>query len=111
MIAMITKSKIKKGDHVMVTAGRHRGKSGKVLKVLPSEGRVLVERLNVVKRHQKPSGPQSPGGIIEKEAPLALSNVMVVCGKCSHPVRVGRRRLEDGQQVRFCRRCQEQIES
>ena len=109
-MASMTKTKIKKGDHVMVTSGRHRGKSGKILKVQPTEGRVFVERLNIVKRHQKASGPQSPGGIIEKEAPLALSNVMIVCEKCSRPVRVGRRRLEDGRRVRYCRRCQEQVD-
>lgn len=106
----MVKTKIKKGDHVMVTGGRHRGKSGKVLKVLPTEGRVFIERLNIVKRHQKPRGPQALGGIVEKEAPLAISNVMIVCQKCNRPVRVGRRRLEDGRRVRFCRRCQEQVE-
>ncbi|MGH7821851.1 MAG: 50S ribosomal protein L24 [Candidatus Binatia bacterium] len=103
--------KIRKGDHVMVVAGRHRGKSGKVLRVKPGDGRVFVERLNVVKRHQKPRGPQSPGGIVEKEAPLSISNVMIVCGKCNQPVRIGRKQLADGRRVRACRRCGEQIDS
>lgn len=111
MSGMPTKVKIKKGDTVLVVAGRERGKSGKVLRVAPDEGRVFVERLNVVKRHRKARGPQAPSGIVEKEAPLAVSNVMVLCGKCNRPVRVGRKVLGDGGRVRVCRRCGEQIES
>ncbi|MGH7819677.1 MAG: 50S ribosomal protein L24 [Candidatus Binatia bacterium] len=107
----IRKLKIRKGDTVMVVAGRERGKSGKVLRVVRDEGRLIVERLNVVKRHRKPRGPQAPGGIVEKEAPIRLSNVMLVCGKCNRPVRIGRKRLEDGRAVRVCRGCGEQIES
>ncbi len=107
---MPVKVKIKKGDTVMVIAGRARGKTGKVLRVSPAVGRIFVERLNLVKRHRKPRGPQAPGGIVEKEAPLAISNVMVLCGKCNRPVRVGRRRLEDGRLVRFCRTCKEQLD-
>jgi large subunit ribosomal protein L24 len=71
---------------------------------------VFVERLNIVKRHRKPRGPQAPGGIVEKEAAIHISNVMVMCGKCNQPVRVGRSRLEDGRQVRLCRRCKEQLD-
>lgn len=111
MSDMSAKAKIKKGDTVLVTAGRERGKSGKVLRVAPDEGRVFVERLNVVKRHQKARGPQAPSGIVEKEAPIALSNVMILCGKCNRPVRVGRKVLGDGRRVRVCRRCGEQVES
>jgi large subunit ribosomal protein L24 len=108
---MTTKLKVKKGDNVLVVAGRHRGKAGKVLRVQPDKNRVFVERLNIVKRHQKARGPQASGGIMEKEAPLPLSNVMVLCGKCSKPTRIGRKRLEDGRSVRFCRACEEQIDS
>lgn len=107
---MSVKVKIKKGDTVVVIAGRARGKTGKVLRVSPAVGRIFVERLNLVKRHRKPRGPQAPGGIVEKEAPFAISNVMVLCGKCNRPVRVGRRRLEDGSLVRFCRTCKEQLD-
>lgn len=102
--------RIRKDDTVMVIAGRERGKTGRVLRVLSGEGRVLVERLNIVKRHQKPRGVQSPGGIIEKEASIDLSNVMPVCNRCNKPARVGRRRLENGSAVRICRRCGETME-
>jgi len=101
---------IRKGDTVMVIAGRERGKSGKVLRVLPEKGRVTVERLNLVKRHTKARGAQSQYGIVEKEAPLHVSNVMMMCDKCNAPVRMGKRRLEDGRSVRVCRRCKEQLD-
>jgi len=108
---MPAKLKIKKGDPVFVVAGRERGKSGKVTRVAPDHGHVYVERLNVVKRHQKPRGPQAGGGIVEKEAPLPISNVMYLCGKCNKPVRIGRKVNADGSTVRVCRGCGEQIES
>jgi len=108
---MLAKLKIKKGDTVLVVAGRERGKSGKVTRVAPDHGHVFVERLNVVKRHQKARGPQGGGGIVEREAPLAISNVMYLCGKCNKPVRVGRKRLDDGHLVRACRSCGETIDS
>ena len=105
------KVKIKKGDTVYVAAGRNRGKTGKVLKVVPEKGHVLVERLNMMKRHRKPRGAQAPGGIVEREAPIDLSNVRLLCDKCNRPTRVGRKLLEDGRSVRFCRKCDEQIDS
>ena len=108
---MPAKLKIKKGDTVLVVSGRERGKSGKVTRVAPDHRHLFVERLNVVKRHQKPRGPQGGGGIVEKEAPLPISNVMYLCGKCNEPVRVGRKQLEDGRRVRVCRGCGEQIDS
>ena len=108
---MPAKLKIKKGDTVLVVSGRERGKSGKVTRVAPDHRHLFVERLNVVKRHQKPRGQQGGGGIVEKEAPLPISNVMYLCGKCNEPVRVGRKRLEDGRRVRVCRACGEQIDS
>lgn len=103
-------ARIKKNDTVMVTAGKERGKIGKVLRVLPAEDHAIVERLNIVKRHLKPRGPQSPGGIVEKEAPIHLSNIMPMCEKCNAPVRVGVRRLEDGSKARLCRRCGELLD-
>jgi large subunit ribosomal protein L24 len=104
------KRKIKKGDSVLVVSGRERGKTGKVTRVLPESGKVVVERLNIVKRHRKPSGPQGGGGIVEKEAPLDISNVMILCGKCNKPVRVGAKRLDDGTHVRVCKSCGEQLD-
>jgi large subunit ribosomal protein L24 len=103
-------ARVKKNDTVMVIAGKERGKIGKVLRVLPEDDRAVVERLNLVKRHLKPRGPQSPGGIVEKEAPLHLSNLMPMCEHCNAPVRVGVRRLEDGGKARLCRRCGELLD-
>jgi large subunit ribosomal protein L24 len=103
-------ARVKKNDTVMVIAGKERGKTGKVLRVLPEENRAVVERLNVVKRHMKPRGPQSPGGIVEKEAPLHLSNLMPVCDRCNAPVRIGTRVLQDGSKARVCRRCNELLD-
>ena len=100
---------IKKNDMVMVITGRERGKTGKVLKVIPASGRVIIERLNVVKRHSKPRGAASPGGIVEKEAPIDISNVMVFCERCNAPVRVGIKTAADGARSRACRRCGEAL--
>jgi large subunit ribosomal protein L24 len=105
-----TRPKIRKNDTVIVIAGRERGKTGKVLRVLPEQGRLLIERLNMVKRHHKPRGPQSPGGVVEKEASIDLSNVMIMCERCNAPARIGARRLADGKAVRVCRRCHEVID-
>jgi large subunit ribosomal protein L24 len=103
------KFKIKKNDMVMVVAGRDRGKTGKVMRVIPERGRVIVERLNMVKRHSKARGAQSPGGIVEKEAALDISNVMVFCDRCNATVRVGVKKADDGSKSRACRRCGETI--
>ena len=104
------RARIKKNDTVMVIAGRERGKTGKVLRVISAKERALIERLNLVKRHQKPRGPQSPSGIVEMEAPIHLSNLMIMCDKCNAPVRMGKRLLEDGRSVRVCRRCGDQLD-
>jgi large subunit ribosomal protein L24 len=103
-------ARVKKNDNVMVIAGKERGKIGKVLRVLPAENRAVVERLNMIKRHTKPRGPQSPGGIVEREAPIHLSNLMPMCERCNAPVRVGTRILEDGTKARICRRCGELLD-
>ena len=104
------KFKIRKDDQVMVVSGRETGKTGKVVRVIPEKEAVIVDKLNVVKRHQKPSAKYRHGGIIEKEAPIAISNVMILCEKCKGPVRVGRKTLEDGKKVRYCKKCGEVIE-
>ena len=103
--------RLRKDDTVMVIAGRERGKTGKVLRVLPAKSRVLIERVNLVKRHTKPRGVQQPGGIVEREASIHLSNVLPICGRCNKPTRVGSRRLDDGRAVRTCRRCGEQLDA
>lgn len=99
--------KIKKGDQVMIMTGRERGKTGKVSRVNPAKACLYVEKLNMVKRHQKPSAKYKHGGIIEKEAPVNISNVMIICPKCKKPVRAGKQVLEDGSRVRHCKKCGE----
>jgi large subunit ribosomal protein L24 len=99
------KFRIRKNDMVMVIAGRDRGKTGKVMRLLPAQDRVIVERLNMVKRHTKPRGAASPGGIVEREAALDISNVMVLCDRCDAPVRIGFKLAADGSEARICRRC------
>lgn len=106
----VAKYKIKKNDQVMIVKGREQGKTGRVIKVDPGKGRILIEKLNLVKRHAKPSAKQKQGGIIEKEAPLAVSNVMLICDKCKGPVRVGKKILDGGKRVRCCKKCGEVLE-
>jgi large subunit ribosomal protein L24 len=103
-------SKIHKNDSVMVIAGRERGKTGKVLRVIPSENRAIVERMNMVKRHSRARGPQQSGGILEKEAAIHLSDLMLMCDKCNAPVRAGWKVLGDGSKARVCRRCGETLD-
>ena len=101
---------IRKNDSVMVITGKERGKTGKVLRVLPDEDAVMIERINIVKRHTKPRGPQQPGGIVEKEAAIHASNIMIMCDKCNAPVRIGHKILADGDKIRICRRCNEALD-
>lgn len=97
---------IKKDDQVKVLAGRDRGKTGRVLRVLPDQGRVIVENVNVIRRHTRPNPQRNiQGGIVEREAPMAISNLQVICGECGEPSRVGFEALSDGKKVRVCRRC------
>lgn len=107
---MATKFKVKKGDKVVVTTGRDKGKTGEVLRVIPSESRVLVQGVNMVKRHTRPT-QTAAGGIIEKEAPLHISNVAHTDPKSNEPTRVGIRVLEDGRKVRFAKRSGEVIDA
>jgi large subunit ribosomal protein L24 len=98
---------IRKNDNVVVLTGRDRGKKGRVLRVMPHKGRLIVEGVNFVKRHTRPNPQRNiKGGIVQREASLHASNVQIVCPECSAPTRVGRRRQDDGSRVRFCRKCQ-----
>ncbi|MCR4425421.1 MAG: 50S ribosomal protein L24 [Firmicutes bacterium] len=96
---------VKKGDTVLVLSGKDKDRRGKVLRVLPRESRVLVENLNVAKRHTKPTKTAPQGGIVEKPMPIPLGKVMVVCGKCNKPTRVGKKALESGEYIRVCKKC------
>ena len=97
---------IKKNDKVVVQIGKDRGSEGRVLRVIPAENRAIVERVNFMKRHTRPNPQrQIQGGILEKEAPVHLSNLQVICPECGKPSKLGRKRLEDGSGVRLCKQC------
>ena len=101
------KLSVRKNDEVQVIAGRDAGKRGRVLRVLPDKVRVVVEGVNVIKRHTKPNPQrQIKGGVVEREAPLHASNVQLVCPECGKATRVGRKVLGDGRKVRICRKCE-----
>ncbi|MDH3957435.1 MAG: 50S ribosomal protein L24 [Desulfobacteraceae bacterium] len=107
---MANRCYIKKDDKVKVLAGKDKGKIGKILNVNRKKNRVLVEKINMVKRHSKPSAQSKQGGIIEKEMPIQWSNVMVMCNKCVTPARVKMQRLEDGKKIRICVKCGEALD-
>ncbi len=106
-----TKRSIRRDDIVIAVAGKDRtaGKTGKVIRVLHGEGKVIVQGLNYLKKTLRPSQRNPKGGIIDKEAPIHISNVMIYCPKCARGVRVGVKRFEDGMKVRYCKRCDEPI--
>jgi large subunit ribosomal protein L24 len=101
---------VRKGDTVIVVAGKERGKKGKVLRVIPEKGRVVVERINMIKKHQKPTQKLRQGGIIEREGAIHLSNVMLVDPASNKPTRVGMKALSDGKKVRVARRSGEMLD-
>jgi large subunit ribosomal protein L24 len=109
-VRALQKSRIRKGDTVMVIAGRDRGKSGKVLSVNRSAGKVVVEKLNIIKRHTKPNQKVKQGGILEKEAPFAISNVMFLCPVTQKPTRLGVRIQADGRRSRFSKKSNDLVE-
>jgi large subunit ribosomal protein L24 len=101
--------RLKKGDTVKVIAGKEKGKTGKIMKIISKKARVTVEKLNLIKKHQKPDA-KGKGGILEKEGSLHISNVMFLCGKCNSAVKIGHRALEDGKKVRICKKCNELLD-
>ena len=97
---------VRKNDTVVVVTGRDRGKRGRVLRVLPAKGRVIVEGVNFIKRHTRPNPQRNiKGGIVQREAGLSASNVQIICPECGAQTRIGRRRLDDGRTVRYCVKC------
>lgn len=102
---------IKKNDKVIVLNGKEKGKIGTVLKVNAEKDRAIVEKLNIVKRHTKPGGKRAQGGIVEVEAPIHVSNLMLVCSKCAEPARSGKKILEDGSKARVCKKCGEMLDA
>ncbi len=101
--------RLKKGDTVKVIAGKEKGKTGKIMKIISKKNRLTVEKINLIKKHQKPDA-KGKGGILEKEGSLHVSNVMFLCGKCSSAVKIGYRALEDGKKVRICKKCNELLD-
>jgi len=102
---------IKKDDKVKIVAGKDSGKVGKVLRIINKHDRVLVENINIVKRHTRPNAQNRQGGIVETEAPIHVSNVMLLCSKCMAKSRIRTRLLEDGKKVRVCTKCNEIIDA
>ena len=107
---MKNKIHVKKGDTVYVLNGKDREKKGKVLAVYPSKNMVLVEGINMVKKHMKPRGQMQQGGIIEQEAPIYADKVMLICDKCGVPTKVGKHLMENGSKARVCKKCGEILE-
>ena len=101
---------VKKNDTVQVIAGKNKGKRGKVLRVFPDRDRLVIEKVNYIKRHTRPSQENQQGGIIEKEASIHAANVMVVCAKCDAPVRVRHQKLEEQKKIRVCAKCGEPLD-
>ena len=105
------KTYLKKNDQVEVIAGKDKGRVGKILRVLPTTDQAVVEKINMIKRHTKPAEMNQQGQIVEREAPIHVSNLQLICPECTKTGRVGKKLLEDGTKVRFCKSCGETIES
>lgn len=104
------KMHVKKGDQVVLLSGKDKGKRGNVLVAMPREGKVIVEGVNIIKRHTRPNAQNQHGGIIEREAPVYAAKVMLVCKNCRKPSRTGSKVLADGSHVRYCKKCGEVLD-
>ena len=102
---MASKMTVRKGDNVLILSGKDKGKEGKVLRVIPSADKVVVEGLNIRKRHERPTRQAPQGGVVETPAPLDRAKVMVICGSCNKPARIGTKIADSGERVRVCRKC------
>lgn len=101
---------VKKGDSVIVLSGKDKGKKGKVLAAYPQEGKVLVEGVNIVSKHRRPTPTMQQGGIVKQESPIYAAKVMLICPACKQPTRSAHRLLDNGDSVRACKRCEENID-
>lgn len=106
---MYKKVNVRKDDRVMVISGKDKGKKGKVLVVNPKEGKVIVEGVNVATKHTKPRAQGQPGGIVKQESPIYASKVMLICPKCGKAARTGKKILDNGKKVRYCKKCNESL--
>jgi len=104
---MLKKLHVRKGDLVEIISGKDKGKRGKVLAAMPKEGKIVVENVNMLTKHQKPRGMEQPGGIIHQEGPIYASKAMLVCNKCNKKTRISHKLLDDGSKVRVCKVCGE----
>jgi len=102
-------ARLKKNDTVKILAGKDKGKSGKILFVFPDKNRALVQGLNMIKKHARRTREDQQGGVIQKESPMHISNLMVVCQKCGKPTKIGFSALSDGTKIRICKKCKELI--
>lgn len=103
-------NKIKRDDNVYVLSGKDKGKTGQVRRVFPKEGRAIVNGINMVRRHMRPRNQQQVGGIIDREAPISLSNLMLICKSCNRRSRTGIKIYPDGKKVRYCKACQADVD-
>ncbi|MGB9711756.1 MAG: 50S ribosomal protein L24 [Dissulfurimicrobium sp.] len=104
----VSKTNLRKNDRVIVLAGKDKAKVGKIIEILPGKYRARVEGINIIKKHTKP-GPGSKGGIVEKEASIHISNLMLLCPKCTKPTRISHKFLENGKKIRVCKKCGDAI--
>lgn len=102
-------TRLKKNDTVVILSGKEKGKTGKILKMLPKKDRIIVEKLQFVKRHTRPTGANAQGGIVEKEGSIHVSNAALLCPKCNVPVRIRVEKLDDKSTARICKKCNEAI--
>ena len=107
----MVKMKIRKGDKVKILSGKDKGKTGKVMQVIPSESKIIVEGVNISVKHKKPRGRYQQGGLVNQESPIYASKTMVVCKSCGEPTRIAKKELEDGSRVRACKNCNEQVDA
>lgn len=98
---------VHRDDTVLVLTGKDRGKKGRIIRLFPTKNKALIEKINMVKRHTRPNQQMPQGGIMEKESPVHISNLQVICTKCGKPTRIGHKRLNEATTVRICRKCGE----
>jgi len=108
---LVIRLEIRKGDVVEVITGNDKGKRGKVLKIFPEMRKLIIERVHFMKKHVRPTRQDPKGGIQERETPIHISNVMLVCPNCNSKTRIGHHKLEDGSRVRICRLCKEMVDN
>ncbi len=105
------KTYLKKDDQVEVIAGKDKGRVGKILRIIPAKDQAVVEKINMIKRHTKPTEMNQQGQIVEREAPIHVSNLLLICPECTKTGRIGKKFLEDGTKARFCKSCGETLDS